>query len=138
MSITNDRIWTYRPDASGVLELGTLASNPSSCEVIDLSGGEEEQWWAGRVACLGGCRRHIYLALVNLPSAEIPTGLMCPRCKNERAVPELHWGNSYRVTCLCGRATHQIRVEPGKADIERQCRRCGHYTTRAERWPYPS
>lgn len=137
MTITSDRIWIYKASPMG-LELAALGGQGQSTDVIDLSSDREPDWWAGKVACLGGCRRHIYVACVNAEVEQMPRQLLCPICKQRHAVPEIYWGSAYEISCPCGKKTYHIAAEKPPEGKDLRCKRCGGYTTKADRWPIRS
>ena len=66
MTITNSQIWMYKQAPGG----WKMAPLPIACaghktSIIDLFTMRGPDWWAGRVACVGGCPHHIFPAIVN-------------------------------------------------------------------------
>ena len=144
MSITSSRIWTYctLPGKCGLQVVPLVTAMPGQepvrCEIVDLTTGRDPDWWAGRVACSGGCQRLVYVAIVNARENEIPHALECPECRQRRAVPEIYWGKGYKLRCACGHSVTLFGVTGPQKEIDRTCPRCKGQMTDIERWPFPS
>lgn len=131
-TITDPHIWAYRK-VGDAWSIAVLKFNIGNDErVVNL---DQPDVWAGRIACTH-CPNRIALCVVHLGGQEPPQFLICPHCRQQKAVPQPFWAPAYHIRCRCGRSFTKIGVKDPKTQIPTMCSCCGGLSLSVERWPY--